>query len=72
MIKSLYHALKENEFDAQGRCKCCIGDKWVGHASYCKVGMGIAEYENQCTKTQKGGAKVNEICINEIHIRVVS
>ena len=45
MIGNLYKALKNNEFDAGGRCKCCVGDKWTGHASYCKVDRVLKEYE---------------------------
>lgn len=58
MLETLYQALKYNEFNPQGRCKCCIGDKWVGHATWCKVGLAIAEYENLHTRRR---IKVNEI-----------
>ncbi len=47
MLETLYRALKTNEFDASGRCKCCIGDRWRGHAGYCEVGQAIAEYEER-------------------------
>ena len=45
MLQTLYRALKANEFDASGRCTCCIGDKWHGHAGYCEVGQAIDRYE---------------------------
>lgn len=60
----LYQTLKNNEFDPLGRCTCCIGDKWVGHASWCKVGLAIAEYERQ---NRKGDVKKGEN-----HIRAVA
>jgi hypothetical protein len=49
----LYQTLKYNEFDLQGRCKCCVGDRWVGHAGWCKVGMAIAEYEKRNKKKEE-------------------
>ncbi|MDX9776447.1 MAG: hypothetical protein RBT40_10915 [Petrimonas sp.] len=45
MIGKLYKTLKDNEFDLLGHCTCCAGDKWTGHASYCKVDRVLKEYE---------------------------
>ena len=45
MIGKLYKTLKGNEFDLLGHCTCCVGDKWTGHASYCKVDRVLKEYE---------------------------
>lgn len=47
MLKTLYETLKDIEFDITGHCRCCIGDKWHGHASWCEVGQAINQYEGR-------------------------
>ena len=64
MIGKLYKTLKGNEFDLFGHCTCCAGDKWTGHASWCKVNWALEEYEAKLAKirTLGGGEGIKSIC----------
>lgn len=64
MIGKLYKTLKGNEFDLFGHCTCCAGDKWTGHASWCKVNWALEEYEAKLDKirTLGGGEGIKSIC----------
>lgn len=56
LLQKLYGALKGNEFDGAGNCKCCIGNRWHGHASWCEVGQALSYYRESLRERRGGNA----------------